>query len=313
MSDSSNALNPAPLRRRHPSTFGRLLEQANDGDFDGFMLDLCAHLNALLRDMPPATAAALEADPEYREIRRLTHQDPYTRRGFLKPRGYAGDAVLLDYIYGTAPMPEDTTAMGASILASSQRNSLAFQAVRERRGVLARHMSRAKQGGGPARCLAVACGHLRELALVDGGAGENLSVVAMDQDASSLAVARATYGPAVAPVRVQIASLIADPGLIAEQFDLITVAGLYDYLDRVSANRLTIALAHRLKPGGRLVVSNFVDCWERGYMEYLMQWRLIYRSLEQVRAFAAGLDDRYFVNCSSDATHTIAYLQVDRA
>ena len=29
----------------------------------------------------------------------LMHQDPYTHRGYHKPRGYAADAVMLDFIY----------------------------------------------------------------------------------------------------------------------------------------------------------------------------------------------------------------------
>ena len=33
-------------------------------------------------------------------IRDLLHQDPFTYRAFAKPRGYAGDAVMMDYIYG---------------------------------------------------------------------------------------------------------------------------------------------------------------------------------------------------------------------
>ena len=30
-------------------------------------------------------------------VAHLLHQDPFSRRGFCKPRGYAGDAKLLDF------------------------------------------------------------------------------------------------------------------------------------------------------------------------------------------------------------------------
>jgi hypothetical protein len=33
-------------------------------------------------------------------VGRFLYEDPLTRRAFAKPRGYAGDAVMMDYIYG---------------------------------------------------------------------------------------------------------------------------------------------------------------------------------------------------------------------
>ena len=294
------------------SEFRRFATMAKSGDIDGFMSGLSSRLNALARGPGALGVEVLEADPDFLEVRQLAHEDPYTQRGFEKPRGYAGDAVLLDYIYGTAPVPEGTTELGAQVLAWCQQNSVAFQAVRERRSILAEHMLRAKQRDRGSRCLAVACGHLRELAMVGGGPHEEGSVVALDQDALSLAVAQATYGSTVLPMQVQIGGLIAGTSALEGEFDLITVAGLYDYLDAAAANRLTTVLAGHLKPRGRLVISNFIDCWERGYMEYLMRWKLVYRSVEQVRGFASRLREGYSVLCGNDATNTIAYLQVDR-
>src|SRR5690606_27280552 len=43
-------------------------------------------------------------------MRSIIHQDPFQRRCFEKPRGYAGDAVMLDMIYaadGVVPHPPD--------------------------------------------------------------------------------------------------------------------------------------------------------------------------------------------------------------
>src|SRR5215471_14831280 len=50
-------------------------------------------------------AARAGALPEFRDacqthpLHRMALEDPFTERAFSKPRGYAGDAVMLDYIY----------------------------------------------------------------------------------------------------------------------------------------------------------------------------------------------------------------------
>src|SRR3712207_6795757 len=49
-------------------------------------------------------------------VRSLVHQDPFTRRGFDKPRKYAGDAVVLDYVYeDREPARLGTTRTGVEI------------------------------------------------------------------------------------------------------------------------------------------------------------------------------------------------------
>ena len=42
-------------------------------------------------------------------LRHLLHQDPFTYRAFSKPRGYAGDAVMMDYIYGLGEAQQATS------------------------------------------------------------------------------------------------------------------------------------------------------------------------------------------------------------
>jgi hypothetical protein len=42
----------------------------------------------------------------------LVHQCPFTYHAFTKPRGYAGDAELIDFIYGFKQTPDNLTKMG---------------------------------------------------------------------------------------------------------------------------------------------------------------------------------------------------------
>jgi hypothetical protein len=73
-----------------------------------------------VRDARPSTLGttgiAAEALPAIRTIARchpvfaLCHLDPYTKRASTTPWGYAGDAVMLDYVYAGQP-PSDTRAL----------------------------------------------------------------------------------------------------------------------------------------------------------------------------------------------------------
>jgi hypothetical protein len=63
------------------------------------MIQLLRRFRARREDDPDLWAGYARACLNH-PVCRLLHQDPLTYRAFSKPRGYAGDAVMMDYIYG---------------------------------------------------------------------------------------------------------------------------------------------------------------------------------------------------------------------
>lgn len=283
-----------------------------DGDAESAMPVAVAKLNQLRTSLTADAWRAFGNSEEFAPVRAVLHLDPYTRRGFLKPRGYPGDAVLLDYIYGCAPLPEETPAPGRAVYEWCSLRSDAFAAVRDRRRRLARLLDDTAERTPGARALAVACGHLREAHLSAAVVGRRLGeLVALDQDPASLAVVNGTMGDLpVTPVTAGVSDILKERVELG-LFDLIYAAGLYDYLPQPLASRLTAALTGMLRPGGRLVVANFVHCWEAGYMEAAMDWHLLYRDEASIRAFAG---DRRAAEATFelDATGVIGYLTIAR-
>ncbi|MBV9124576.1 MAG: hypothetical protein JO112_14560 [Planctomycetes bacterium] len=97
-------------------------------------------------------------------LKDLLHQDPITWRAFTKPRGYAGDAVLLDFFYGREerwPMPEGTTEWGRKIF-DFVVNAPACEGVRARRGKMADLIDQLADEVDHPHLLSIGAGHLRE-------------------------------------------------------------------------------------------------------------------------------------------------------
>ncbi|QEG43012.1 class I SAM-dependent methyltransferase [Roseimaritima ulvae] len=222
----------------------------------------------------------------------LVHQDPFTSRAFNKPRGYAGDAVMMDYIYGREehwPQPP-ATPLGQSIFNYTSA-APASAGVRERRCFIADLLDDSGRQRPGQHVLAVAAGHLREAGLSSAiRRGMFDRFLAMDADAESLDVIAAEYGGyGVEPVAANVRRLLTGR-LELGTFDLIYTTGLYDYLADSTARRLTANLFQALRPGGRLVVANFLpEIRDVGYMEMYMDWHLIYRSRGDMLTLADDL------------------------
>jgi extracellular factor (EF) 3-hydroxypalmitic acid methyl ester biosynthesis protein len=243
----------------------------------------------------------------------LVQEDPYTHRASSKPRGYAGDAVMMDFIYTGLP-PAGTTDLGRGIFSATTRVSMGLS-VLYRRQLLKSLLDDTVVTRDCGRVLSVASGHARELegslattALFRG------EVVALDQDALSCAeVARVHAGGRVRAVHAGVRELVSgDLAPTLGEFDLIYSAGLYDYLPDLLARRLTARLLQMLRPGGRLVIANFVPGGSgRGYMELFMDWTLVLRS-EATLAEMARTAGAAQVNTFHDPHRNVVYAELLR-
>jgi SAM-dependent methyltransferase len=251
----------------------------------------------------------------------LLQEDPFTRRSFLKPRGYAGDPALLDLIFehpASLQEREAATAVGQFVSSFSIRGSAA-EAVRERRGILARAIDDAAHRVKSPKILSVACGYLSEAELSRAFLNDCLGrLVAVDHDGHTTERLRSSCRKKALEVRKG-----GPRDLLArayrEQlgcgFDLVYAAGLFDYLSDRFACRVLSAMFELLAPGGRALVANFEPgLHDTGYMEACMDWWLIYRTPRRMAALISGIDPHRIAAFRTfrDSQRKIVYLEVTK-
>ncbi|MEM8670534.1 MAG: class I SAM-dependent methyltransferase [Planctomycetota bacterium] len=250
-------------------------------------------------------------------LRRIVHEDPFTRRAFDKPRGYAGDAVMMDFIYGrqedwTRP---DASATGQAIFDYTTA-APASEGVRERRCHIADTLDRMAEDAKGKEVLAIACGHLREANLSSAvRRGRFSRFLALDSDPESLDEVESRYGKfGIQPVQANIRRLLTGRTDLGS-FDLIYSTGLYDYLNESLARRLTTSLFRNVRPGGKLVIANFLpEIRDVGYMEMYMDWHLVYRDRSEMLAIADPILESEVreIRLRSEDNQNIVFLEITK-
>lgn len=229
---------------------------------------------------------------------------PFLTRTNLRPRGYAGDSQMMQYIYFNDYEGESTFGR---LLHKHPAETAAAQAVRNRRKLIVDKVeaayARRTDPARPLKLLSVACGpawEVRDLYAKPEDCDRFESAL-LDQDDEALGEAEAAIEavaknlgarPRVRYLRDSVRTMLSTSDLPARfgKHDFIYSMGLFDYLTAPVAKSVSAKLYELLEPGGTLLIGNFhVKNPTRLYMEYWMDWVLLYRGEDDYHALAKNL------------------------
>jgi SAM-dependent methyltransferase len=313
------------LRNDCQDTLDRLLQAATTGMLAPSMHSLIERSDEWRRKAPSAWRNLVADVVSPHPLWAMAVACPMTQRARSKPRGYAGDAVMMDMIYDRDRIAGLEPSSSTRDMFNAVTGSPTCASVEYRRRLIAARIdalaaARRADGTGPIKVLSLACGHARELdlssAVRDGGVAR---AVMCDQDGASLADISQRLGgsDAVETRALTVRQFIANARETADlqQFDFVYTAGLYDYLEESVAVRLTSSLFDRLAPGGQLLLANYhPDNRGTGYMEAFMDWWLIYRDDAQMAGLASGISPEHVAQrtLERDPFGNVVYLTLTR-
>ncbi|MCM3903788.1 MAG: class I SAM-dependent methyltransferase [Pyrinomonadaceae bacterium] len=264
-----------------------------------------------------------------RQLHPLVLCSPFAYRTYHKPLGYAGDYEMVNMILRD-PLE------GSSLFAKSVNvwflNQAPAAAHRNRIQHLSKRLieeTRQRQSRGqPIRIFDLGCGPAAEVQqfLSRDAISNHASFTLLDFNDETLEHAgkilrdvrskfdRSTKIELIKKSVHQILKEEGKPGVNQSRFDLIYCAGLFDYLSDRICKRLMNIFYSMLESGGLLVATN-VDASNpsRNTMEYLLEWHLIYRNSEQLKALIPDEAAAGSAQIKSDETGVNLYLEIRKS
>lgn len=318
MSDTLDIMSDSMINKRH-----RFLDQIS-GQFHRDPLSVSNAMSTLLmglkearKEMPPEQWRTFCKEVAARhELYQLVQQDPFTKHSATRPRGYPGDAELLDYLYGLRKTP--STPLGDNIFDFMTKDTAASGGVRARAQIIADIIDRLAEQRGSIRVLSIACGHLREADMSNAvKQGKVKEYVAFDQDTRSLELVDKRFGGMnVKTLQGSVAEILIGKHKDLGGFDLVYAAGLYDYLSQKLATKMTTWMFNATAPGGTTLLTNFLsDISTIGYMEAFMNWELIYRTAEELADTASRIPAERIAHKKTytEEYQTIVFVELQKA
>ena len=263
-----------------------------------------------------------------RQIHPLVLCSPFVYRIFQKPLGYAGDYEMVSMMLRD---PYEGSSMFAKILnrlfldippVVAHRNRITYLTER-----LHDETARMGQQGKVAKIFNLGCGPAREVQdfLITDGLSDNADLLLLDFNDETITNttrvledlrSRHRRRTGVRLMKRSVHQILKESskkgaGFEVGSFDFVYCAGLFDYLSDRICRRLMEVFYDLLAPGGLLVATN-VDTSNpsRLWMEYVVEWHLVYRNKEQFLRIAPETAPPGSITVKADSTGVNIFLEV---
>ena len=266
-----------------------------------------------------------------RQIHPLVLCSPFTYRTFHKPLGYAGDYEMVNMMMRD-PFEGGTLfarAINYSFLETppviAHRNRIKYlcQMLRD-------EVRRNAETGRRTRILNLGCGPAHEVQrflakedLSDLCAFHlldfNAETIRHTEDRMTELLRRHGRVGSTSFLERSVQDLLrqdsrGDSELPWESFDVVYCAGLFDYLSQRVCKKLVEVFNRLLRPGGLLVVTNVsMDNPNKAWMEYILEWNLIYRDKEGMKDLVPGSTIPLQAGIKEDATGVNYFLEIRKS
>jgi hypothetical protein len=248
-----------------------------------------------------------------RKWRYFLSLDPYTRWGLLKPRGYPGDATLMDFVYGHPSIRQDVVSAGPMGEAIYRHTSGAASSAsaRLRIQLIAKEIASTAKAG-PFTVASYASGHARELEQLPAEVAKQVSLfMAIDVDDQSLDEARRSAGPISFEgfKRNVIKQDLAD----LPEAKLVYSLGLFDYLNDEYATLVIRKMLAQTESGGTALLANLApSAANLGYCEAIMDWWMLPRTENDLLRLADSAIDQGGYKATVDQQGCFNYLRIQK-
>lgn len=246
-------------------------------------------LNTIIKDF---TKQRHEIHKRYfrKQLHHLLLQSPFIRRSVEKPFAYSGDYLTINMILNNA---YDGDTLLGKLIGKHAYNTIAARVVRLRKDFIERlslkKIRQSSNNNNEKKILSIGCGAAGEIEeIIKTNNDINCEFYLLDFDTRPLYFAEERLSKQKKGGEVKTTFLNKSiRALLKEKdnnkYDLIYSLGLTDYLSDNTCKMLLKSSFGRLKPGGTFVIGQYGSGTStRCYMEYGLDWHLIYRDYKDL-------------------------------